>query len=151
LLVPKKESRRAATRLLAKQAARLQAGRFVSAVAVIAPVRPLNPIPRSLLQDEKFQKYQWITAHIAKDPSDPRPESFKVKAGSNRGTAAFDLTLDVTEKGDCLPFAFEYSTDLFDSATISCLIGEFKKLLENIAADPRQPIGVIPISVRHRV
>jgi acyl-CoA synthetase (AMP-forming)/AMP-acid ligase II/acyl carrier protein/NRPS condensation-like uncharacterized protein len=69
----------------------------------------------------------------------------------DRGTAAFDLTLDVTEKGDCLPFAFEYNTDLFDSATISCLIGQFKKLLENIAADPRLPIGAIPISVQHRV
>ncbi len=47
-----------------------------------SPVR-LYPIPyRYLDGPDKFHKYQWITASIAPNPSDPRPESFSVLKGS---------------------------------------------------------------------
>jgi hypothetical protein len=46
------------------------------------PVR-LYPIPyRYLDGPDKFHKYQWITANIARNTSDPRPESVKVQPGS---------------------------------------------------------------------
>lgn len=46
------------------------------------PVR-LYPIPyRYLDGPDKFHKYQWITANIARNTSDPRPESIKVQSGS---------------------------------------------------------------------
>src|ERR1700730_4208843 len=46
------------------------------------PIR-LYPIDhRYLYDDQKFRKYQWITARVAKDPSDRRPESHKIDCDS---------------------------------------------------------------------
>ena len=59
----------------------------------------------------------------------------------HNGTSKFDLGLFVVEKPDGLSCMVEYSTDLFDAATIERLLGHFRTLLEAIAADPDQPIG----------
>lgn len=45
-----------------------------------APLR-LYPIPYRYLS-EQFDKYQWITANISKNPADPRPESYRVDCQS---------------------------------------------------------------------
>jgi len=45
-----------------------------------SPVR-LYPIPYRYL-DQQFHKYQWITAEVAKNSADPRPESYKVDCES---------------------------------------------------------------------
>lgn len=42
----------------------------------------IYPVPLRYLDDEKeFRKYQWIRAYVAKAPSDPRPESYKIRYG----------------------------------------------------------------------
>jgi len=47
-----------------------------------SPVR-LYPIPYRYTEiEKKFRKYQWITARIARNPNDPRPESYKVDCDS---------------------------------------------------------------------
>jgi hypothetical protein len=47
-----------------------------------SPIR-LYPIPFRYLQaEEKFKKYQWMTALIGKDPCDSRPESYKIDCDS---------------------------------------------------------------------
>lgn len=39
----------------------------------------LYPVPMRYLESaQRFKKFQWITASISKDTSDPRPESFKI-------------------------------------------------------------------------
>ncbi|NPV08074.1 MAG: hypothetical protein HPY83_08945 [Anaerolineae bacterium] len=43
----------------------------------------LYPVQFRML-DKRFRKYQWITARIVKDPSDPRPESHKIDQDSIR-------------------------------------------------------------------
>lgn len=54
----------------------------------------LYPIPRHLLDDaKKFAKYQWIEASVARNHSDPRPESYRIKADS-MAAAAKVLTQD---------------------------------------------------------
>lgn len=41
----------------------------------------LYPIPLRYMDDEKiFKKYQWIEAYVTKSTSDPRPESYKIRA-----------------------------------------------------------------------
>lgn len=41
----------------------------------------LYPIPLRYLDDEKyFKKYQWIEADVTRSHSDPRPESYKIRA-----------------------------------------------------------------------
>ena len=47
-----------------------------------SPIR-LYPIPFRYLEDgDKFKKYQWLTARIAKSGFDARPESYKVDCDS---------------------------------------------------------------------
>lgn len=41
----------------------------------------LYPIPLRYIDDEQvFKKYQWIEADVKRSPSDPRPESYKIRA-----------------------------------------------------------------------
>ncbi|MEO3763823.1 amino acid adenylation domain-containing protein [Streptomyces sp. B5E4] len=55
-------------------------------------------------------------------------------------TARFDLELQVFEQGDALTGWFEYNTELFDAATIDRMAGHLKVLLDNLLADPEQPV-----------
>jgi amino acid adenylation domain-containing protein len=61
------------------------------------------------------------------------------------GTAKFDLTLSLAERGDQLAGFFEYSTDLFDHSTIERMAGHFQILLEGIISDSDQPISNLPL------
>jgi amino acid adenylation domain-containing protein len=61
------------------------------------------------------------------------------------GTAQFDLTLSVTETDKGLTGSLEYSTDLFESATIERMIGHFHNLLEGIISNPEQYICDLPL------
>ena len=61
------------------------------------------------------------------------------------GTSKFDLTLSLAERDKKLTGSFEYSTDLFDHATIERMIGHFQTLLEGIVGDPDQRISDLPI------
>ncbi|TCP59139.1 amino acid adenylation domain-containing protein [Tumebacillus sp. BK434] len=56
-------------------------------------------------------------------------------------TAKFDLTLFMEEQADGLTAAFEYSSDLFEAATIERMAEHFVNLLEQIAATPEAAIG----------
>ncbi|BAU88123.1 CDA peptide synthetase I [Streptomyces laurentii] len=55
-------------------------------------------------------------------------------------TARFDLELQVFEQGDELSGYFEYNTELFDDGTIDRMGSHLKVLLDNVLADPDQPI-----------
>jgi amino acid adenylation domain-containing protein len=61
------------------------------------------------------------------------------------GTATFDLTLSMAEQVDGLDASVEYSTDLFDAATIERMLGHFQMLLEAIVADPNVSIAKLPL------
>ncbi|MFM7450744.1 MAG: amino acid adenylation domain-containing protein, partial [Leptolyngbyaceae cyanobacterium] len=61
------------------------------------------------------------------------------------GTAKFDLTLSMSQEADGLRGVFEYSTDLFDAATIQRMIGHFQTLLQGIVANPEQSIMTLPL------
>ena len=71
------------------------------------------------------------------------------KASGNQelstGTSKFDLTLVLSEGPTGLQGLFEYSTDLFEQATIRRMCGHFQTLLEAIARDPEQKISRLPM------
>jgi amino acid adenylation domain-containing protein len=70
------------------------------------------------------------------------------------GIARFDLTLELAEVGEHLTGFFEYSTDLFDAATIARMATHLRTLLEAIVANPEEPISRLPLlpsSERSRV
>lgn len=52
------------------------------------------------------------------------------------GTAKFDLTLELTEKGDELEGWIEYSTDLFDAWRMERMAGHLATLLESVSSSP---------------
>ena len=56
--------------------------------------------------------------------------------GSDAPIARFDLTLNVTETGECINGAIEYRTDLFDEATISRMLSHYQNLLQSICTNP---------------
>lgn len=61
-------------------------------------------------------------------------------------TSRFDLTLFIEEKaGDELELAWEYSSDLFDAATIKRLAARYLRLLQAVLADPRLRVDELPL------
>jgi len=61
------------------------------------------------------------------------------------GTSIFDLTLSLTEGRQGLSGGFEYSTDLFDAATIKRMGDHFHRLLEGIVDHPEQRASLLPL------
>ncbi|MCC6858504.1 MAG: amino acid adenylation domain-containing protein [Bryobacterales bacterium] len=61
------------------------------------------------------------------------------------GTSTFDLTLSIAEGPQALDVSAEYSTDLFDRATIERLLRHYRCLLSSIARDPGQRILDLPL------
>ncbi|HVR99133.1 MAG TPA: amino acid adenylation domain-containing protein [Thermoanaerobaculia bacterium] len=73
------------------------------------------------------------------------PELSLTPLPAHSGTSKFDLTLSMTELPDGLVGSFEYSTDLFDRATIARLAGHFETLLAGIAAGPDRRLSKLPL------
>jgi amino acid adenylation domain-containing protein len=61
------------------------------------------------------------------------------------GTAKFDIALHVAERPEGLSCMMEFNTDLFESSTISRMLGHWRVLLESVAADADQGIASLPI------
>ncbi|HZW29446.1 MAG TPA: amino acid adenylation domain-containing protein [Isosphaeraceae bacterium] len=59
------------------------------------------------------------------------------------GTSKFDLSLYAREAAEGLELGMEYSTDLFDAATVDGMLAHYRVLLEGIMAEPDRPIGAI--------
>lgn len=66
-------------------------------------------------------------------------------AAGDSDTAKFDLMLNVTRNGDGLYGNAEYSTDLFERATMQRLVSQFQVLLEGITNAPETPVGKLPL------
>ena len=63
----------------------------------------------------------------------------------DQGVAKFDLTLFAGEANGRLTSAFEYSSDLFEAATVARMLDHWQTLLEAITADPGAPLAALPI------
>ena len=61
------------------------------------------------------------------------------------GTSKFDLSLILSENEKGLDGLIEYSTDLFEAATIRRLAGYYSRLLEASVANPDQSISELPM------
>jgi amino acid adenylation domain-containing protein len=68
----------------------------------------------------------------------------------DNGTSKFDLLLQFGEDGSGkLMGSLQYSTDLFDVATMGRFIEHYQKLLSGIADKPSQSIDVLPLLTSH--
>ena len=60
-------------------------------------------------------------------------------------TAKFDLTLSMENTEQGLKGSLEYSTDLFDAATIAAMLAHLQTLLAGIVAQPEQRLSDLPL------
>ncbi|WP_139306326.1 non-ribosomal peptide synthetase, partial [Methylomonas sp. LWB] len=60
-------------------------------------------------------------------------------------TAKCDLSLYVTEEDEHWSLAMEYSSDLFEQASITALLSALANALEKLAENPRLPLARIPL------
>jgi amino acid adenylation domain-containing protein len=65
--------------------------------------------------------------------------------GFQQSNAQFDLALMVEETSDVLFASLQYSTDLFDGATIERMAAHWQMLLQGIVADPSQRLSALPL------
>ncbi len=61
------------------------------------------------------------------------------------GIAKFELTLYLTDTPQGLLLGWEYNTDLFDSATITRMMGHYQTLLEGLVVNPNQRLADLPL------
>jgi phthiocerol/phenolphthiocerol synthesis type-I polyketide synthase E len=69
-------------------------------------------------------------------------------------TAKFDLTLSLKETETGISGEWEYSSDLFEAATVHRMIGHLQTLLAGIVANPEYPVSKLPLlteSERHQL
>ncbi|MDP2097884.1 MAG: amino acid adenylation domain-containing protein [Methylobacter sp.] len=66
-------------------------------------------------------------------------------ADANMNAAKFDLTLNVSKSEDTLRCGFNYSTDLFDAATMVRMAEHLQQLLEGIVKCPDVPVSELPL------
>lgn len=61
----------------------------------------------------------------------------------NNRTAQFDLIVALRQEGKNLSGYVHYNTDIFDAATMSRLVGHFKRLLVSAVALPQAPVSAL--------
>jgi hypothetical protein len=64
------------------------------------------------------------------------------------GTARFDLAVEVSVGEAEMSGFVEYSSDLFDSATIKRLLAHYRRILESIVTDPDQSVSKLPLMTK---
>jgi amino acid adenylation domain-containing protein/non-ribosomal peptide synthase protein (TIGR01720 family) len=62
-----------------------------------------------------------------------------------QATSKFDMTLSLAESPSGIRGTLEYSSDLFDAATIQRMVGHFTHLLEAVVADPVRPVATLDL------
>jgi amino acid adenylation domain-containing protein len=107
---------------------------FASQVKAIRPERQAGRNPL-------FQVMMSFDTPLARLPQAWEP----VDLGNLTTTAQFELSLEVQEGPEGLRCHFEYSTDLFDEATIARLAGHWQTLLTGIVAQPDQSLSTLPL------
>src|SRR5215831_18336346 len=65
--------------------------------------------------------------------------------GVETGTAKVDLMLTVADSGEGLVSNLEYSTDLFEAATIRRMLEHWEKLLEGVVKGAEQKLSELPL------
>jgi amino acid adenylation domain-containing protein len=109
---------------------------FEKLVETLQPERNLsyNPLVQVIFAQRNTHSFTMDVAELSVTPLTLKYE-----------TGIFDLFLELQEVEEGFSGTVMYSTDLFDAITITRLIGYFQTLLENIVANPQQPVAELPL------
>lgn len=109
---------------------------FDRLVEALSPVRQINKHP---LFQVLFSLQNALDTELVLDDLELEVEEF------DRHIAKFDLTVSLAERGEKLAGIMEYSTSLFDRATIERMTRHFKVILAAFTETLTQSVASIPI------
>ena len=113
-------------------------------VRKLTQARELNRVP--------LAEIQFNLERLAQEFSLPE---LRVEVTPNsKAHVVFDLFLNIIESDAGLRLDCDYNTDLFDGATIECWLECYQALLEDMLADPAQPLwraALLPAAERARL
>ena len=108
-------------------------------------VEVVNP-PRSLSHTPLFQTmFVWQNAERGGGASPDASAQSKAPGGAAAVAAKFDLSLELTERGDRIAGMLVYATALFDRATMERYGGYFEQILAAMVADDRRQVDRIAL------
>jgi amino acid adenylation domain-containing protein len=102
---------------------------------LVEELQPERDLSRNPLFQVAFQFFG------APNPAEASSEQILPSHPAEIGTAKFDLMLDLWDSPKGLSGEFEYSTDLFDAATIARMAGHFQTLLGGIVTNAEQRLS----------
>ncbi|GAA6614913.1 amino acid adenylation domain-containing protein [Scytonema sp. NUACC26] len=109
---------------------------FEQVVEALQPERSLSYAPlfqvMFVLQNAPMPKFQL-------------PDLTLLPLPIESATAKFDLTLVLENTSDGLMGSVEYSTDLFDAATIERMVEHYQTLLSAVVVNPHQKLSELPL------
>ncbi len=100
-------------------------------------------LPRDLSRNPLFQVM--LLMQPPRPPARRLTDATMHPVSLDRGTARFDLTVSCTRTPDGATLGVEYSTDLFDEATIRELMSRFNHLLTAVVSTPDTPLSRLPL------
>ena len=103
-------------------------------------VKELQP-ERDLSSNPLFQVLLTLEPPLARLPSGWTLTQMDVTVG----TSKFDLSLELDDRPEGLIGRFEYSSDLFDAATIERMVGHWLTLLTGIVTNPTLRLADLPM------
>jgi amino acid adenylation domain-containing protein/non-ribosomal peptide synthase protein (TIGR01720 family) len=117
---------------------------FERLVEELEPERSLSSNP--LFQVGFVLQTAWnLFAAPGRGGDNPSRDSVASALDVERGTAIFDLAVHLWETPLGLKGGFEYSTDLFESATIARMATHFTNLLESAVANPHARVSELAL------
>jgi amino acid adenylation domain-containing protein len=111
---------------------------------LVEELQPDRDLSRNPLCQVTFQIQNTPGATAGK--SAPIDQAVEVE----RATAIFDLAFSLWETTEGLVGGIEYSTDLFEAATIQCIVDGMRLALEAVVADPSITLSRLPILSEHQ-
>ncbi|WP_343675060.1 MupA/Atu3671 family FMN-dependent luciferase-like monooxygenase [Chitinophaga sp.] len=98
-----------------------------------------NPLFQILLSFHNNQQGQFALPGMTMEPV----------LNSHHSSAKYDLTLNVTERGNGLHLSWEYNTDLFEADTIVRMAAQFETLLGSMLENPEENVFKLPMTTGH--
>ncbi|MFL6196329.1 MAG: non-ribosomal peptide synthase/polyketide synthase [Thermoanaerobaculia bacterium] len=107
---------------------------------LVDALRPERDLSRSPL-------FQVLLSVQASHEAPPSPAGLKLSPieEESTGTAKFELSLGVVDRGTDLLIEAEYNTDLFAGGTVGRMLGHLGRLLEEIVIDPERDWRDLPL------
>ncbi len=93
-------------------------------------------------------------AHNASEPTAPADRVPALAPADDHdtmvvpGPSRYDLVLATADAREGFHVSFDYSTDLFDDATVSSMLDDLVHLFEGVVEDPRRAVDELPLPTR---